>query len=94
MANKIGARTLEVHIKAYEGDVRGKCVYQLIPLWDTQTHNDFEENYLLEKYQDLYLGMVISLKEYTPDQYEVTSDPTVFRKVYPIPEEIADTYDI
>jgi len=94
MANKIGARFLKIHIKAYEGDLKGKDFYPVITLWDTQTHNDFEENFIREQFQDTFLDMIVSVEEYTPEQYEVTSDPTVLRKVYPVPEEIADTYDI
>jgi len=94
MANKIGTRSLKIHVKAYEGDVNGKNFYQLITLWDTQDHNDFEENFVRDQFQDTFLNMIVNVEEHTPDRYEVTSDPTVLRKVYPVPEEIADTYDI
>lgn len=94
MANKIGTRILKIHRKLYEGDVHGSDLYETVSLWDTESNNNFEENFILEHYQDLFLDMIVSVEEYTPDRYEVTSDPTVLRKVYPVPEEIADTYDI
>lgn len=94
MANKIGTRILKIHRKMYEGDLNGSDYYNVVTLWDTESNNNFEENFILEYYQDLFLDMIVSVEEYTPDRYEVTSDPTVLRKVYPVPEEIADTYDI
>lgn len=94
MANKIGTRILKIHRKFYEGDIHGSDFYNVVTLWDTESNNNFEENFILEHYQDLFSDMIVSVEEYTPDRYEVTSDPTVLLKVYPVPEEIADTYDI
>lgn len=94
MANKIGSRILKVHYKSYEGDLHGSDLYQTVSLWDTESNNNFEENFILEHYQNLFSGMIVSVEEYMPDEYEVTSDPTVLRKIYPIPEEVADIYDI
>ena len=71
MANKIGTRILKIHCKLYEGDVHGSDYYNVVTLWDAESNNNFEENFILEQYQDDFPDMLVSIEEYTPDKYDM-----------------------
>lgn len=84
MANVIDTRIIRLHCKSYEGDVHGFDSYQNVKVWDAESNNDFEENFLLEHYREVFPDLIVTIedKDFRPYEYNETPDPTVRDLVY------------